>query len=55
MAIELLKITREENLNLKNQNNFLLQTVRELNNKEKSMKQTIMQYEIVIGELTDQN
>lgn len=45
IANELVRILRDENKNLKEQNAFLIAKVRDLNSKDKNMKEAIAQYE----------
>lgn len=55
MNNELVKILREQNENLKGQNNFLVGKIREMHAKEKSLKGTIREYEMEVKELKEEN
>jgi hypothetical protein len=52
---DLLQILKDENRNLKDQNNFLLTKIRQINENEKALKETVLQYEIIINEISMRN
>lgn len=52
---DLLQILKDENRNLKEQNNFLLSKIRQINESERGLKEAVLQYELIVNHLTEEN
>lgn len=52
---DLLQILKDENRNLKEQNNFLLSKIRQTNESERLLKEAVLHYELIISQLGDRN
>lgn len=51
----LLQILKDENHNLKEQNNFLVSKIRQTNESEKLLKETVLHYELIVAQLSERN
>jgi hypothetical protein len=55
IADDLLQIMKDENRNLKEQNNFLLGKIRQTNESEKMLKEAVLHYELIVAQLSERN